>query len=45
MQREMLTSLNRQAPSLGWGTPYVIVLLVVSLILMAVFVAWESRFA
>lgn len=45
MHREMLTTLNSQAPSLGWGTPYVIVLLLVSLILMAVFVAWESRFA
>lgn len=45
MNGKILTSNDSQAPSLGWGTPYVIVLLVVSLILMAVFAVWESRFA
>lgn len=45
MHGKMLRILDSQAPSLGWGTTYVIVLLVVSLILMVVFALWESRFA
>ncbi|KAE8390755.1 major facilitator superfamily domain-containing protein [Aspergillus alliaceus] len=34
-----------QAPSVGWSTPYEIVLLPISLILFGTFLVWEKRFA
>ncbi|KAK9371394.1 major facilitator superfamily domain-containing protein [Lipomyces kononenkoae] len=34
-----------QAPSVGFGTPYVIVMLVLSVLLITSFFVWESRFA
>ncbi|KAI8648350.1 hypothetical protein LRP88_02194 [Fusarium phalaenopsidis] len=34
-----------QAPAYGWETPYVIVMLILSLILMVFFFFWESRWA
>ncbi|PYI07173.1 MFS general substrate transporter [Aspergillus sclerotiicarbonarius CBS 121057] len=34
-----------QAPSTGWQTPYVIVILILSVLLVISFFIWESRFA
>jgi hypothetical protein len=36
---------DSQAPSTGWKTPYVIVLLISSVLLMIAFLIWERKFA
>lgn len=34
-----------QAPAVGWSTPYEIVLVFVSVLLLVIFVVWETKFA
>ncbi|RFU26450.1 hypothetical protein B7463_g9879, partial [Scytalidium lignicola] len=34
-----------QAPAVGWSTPYEIVLVCLSIVLLAIFTIWESKFA
>ncbi|RBR18068.1 hypothetical protein FVER53590_04315 [Fusarium verticillioides] len=34
-----------QAPVDGWGTPYVIAMLIISIVLMVIFFFWESKWA
>ena len=44
-QQKYDTDQSSQAPAVGWSTPYEIVLVLVSMLLLAVFALWESKFA